>query len=153
MICERLQHSRRHLYSRRKFRQRVCVVMRSMLSGILSLRNTDSLAVQTVQTVRRGAPHGNYLLSKKGESRNQKRSPKTNHAFKSQSAAFSFLLSYFSVQNLTSLPSRIILVVRTAYILPHIEQVCRSAGGVLSKYAFAFSGSIAYWNISSHSTR
>ena len=29
----------------------------------------------------------------------------------------------FSEQNLTSLPSRIIFVVRTAHILPHIEQV------------------------------
>ena len=40
---------------------------------------------------------------------------------------------YFSVQNSTCLPSRIRLVVRTAHILPHMEQVCRSAGGVLSK--------------------
>lgn len=30
---------------------------------------------------------------------------------------------YFSVQNFTSLPSSIILVVLTAHILPHIEQV------------------------------
>lgn len=32
------------------------------------------------------------------------------------------LIFYFSVQNLTSLPSSIMLVVRTAHILPHIEQ-------------------------------
>ena len=36
----------------------------------------------------------------------------------------------FSEQNLTVFPSRIMLVVRTAHILPHIEQVWRSAGGV-----------------------
>lgn len=40
---------------------------------------------------------------------------------------------YFSVQNSTFFPSRIIFVVRTAHILPHMEQVWRSAGGVLSK--------------------
>ena len=42
-------------------------------------------------------------------------------------------LIYFSEQNSTFLPSKIILVVLTAHIFPHIEQVWRSAGGVLSK--------------------
>ncbi len=59
---------------------------------------------------------------------------------------------YFSVQNLTSSPLSIIFVVRTAHIFPHIEQVCRSVGGVLSKYAFAFSESMAISNILSQST-
>ena len=39
---------------------------------------------------------------------------------------------YFSVQNSTFFPSNIILVVLTAHIFPHIEQVCLSDGGVLS---------------------
>lgn len=43
-----------------------------------------------------------------------------------------FILVYFSEQNSTFLPSRIMLVVRTAHIFPHMEQVCLSEGGVLS---------------------
>lgn len=34
-----------------------------------------------------------------------------------------FADAYFSVQNVTFSPARIIFVVRTAHILPHIEQV------------------------------
>jgi len=40
---------------------------------------------------------------------------------------------YFSGENCTCLPSRIMFVVLTAHILPHIEQECLSAGGMLSK--------------------
>ena len=58
---------------------------------------------------------------------------------------------YFSEQNLTSLPSSIMFVVLTAHILPHIEQVCLSAGGVCSKNLLAFSPSSAISNISSQS--
>ena len=60
--------------------------------------------------------------------------------------------NYFSVQNSTFSPARIILVVLTAHIFPHMEQVWRSAGGVLSKYSLAFSPSTAILNISSQST-
>lgn len=58
---------------------------------------------------------------------------------------------YFSEQNFTSLPSSIMFVVLTAHILPHIEQVCLSAGGVCSKNLLAFSPSSAISNISSQS--
>ena len=47
----------------------------------------------------------------------------------------------------------ILLTVRIAHILPHIEQVCSSSGGLLLKYALAFSSSRARENISSQSTR
>lgn len=43
------------------------------------------------------------------------------------------LIFYFSVTNSTFSPANIILVVRIAHILPHIEQVWRSVGGTLSK--------------------
>ena len=48
---------------------------------------------------------------------------------------------YFSEQNSTFFPSRIIFVVRTAHIFPHIEQECLSDGGVCSKNFLAFSPS------------
>ncbi len=49
----------------------------------------------------------------------------------------------FYAYNSTFSPANILLVVLMAHILPHMEQLCFSAGGMLSKYVFAFSPSMA----------